>query len=222
MKALPKADPKVDEAARKKASNETVFDDVGELSHYKRVSLYGLAFATSGAWFYAPATLVSIPLISYNSYHFFQTLRHSDKNSQKSPVTVFESIAIGGTLLTASWATAALLLMLSFVSRYFLLQAGNIANSLGASQPFNPRLANVWVLRDGVEVEIPLAQVESSDTVVLSTGDLVMLEGKVIEGDGMVKQFSLYKKMKCIPKQVGDKVFPFTQVESGHLHIKPS
>ncbi|MGV6808439.1 MAG: P-type ATPase [bacterium] len=218
VKALPKAD----QTARKKVTKETVFDDVGEVSHYKRVSLYGLAFATSGAWFYAPATLISIPLISYNSYHFFQTLRHTDKKSQKSPMTVFESIAIGGTLLTASWATASLLLMLSFVSRYFLLQAGNIANSLGTSQAFHPRMANVWVLRDGAEVEIPLAQVKNSDTVVLSTGDLVMLEGKVIDGDGIVKQFSLHKKMKQIPKQTGDKVFPFTQVESGSLHVKPN
>lgn len=217
VKALPKADQ-----SNTTKETEIVFDDVGELSHYKRVSFYGLALAVSGAWFYPPVTLVSVPLLSYNAYHFFQTVRHSDEKSQKSPFTVFESVAIGGTLITASWATASLLLMLSFVSRYFLLQAGNIANSLGSSRQLNPRMANVWVLRDGVEVEIPLAQVENTDVVVFSTGDLVMLEGKIISGEGVVKQFSLHKKMKQIPKQVGDKVFPFTQLESGYLQIKPS
>ncbi|MEB4591264.1 hypothetical protein VSS37_09770 [Candidatus Thiothrix sp. Deng01] len=218
--ALPYANPEPQTSKLPPPTRVKVFDDVGELNHYQKISWYALAFAASGSWFYPPARLVSLPLLSYNTYHFFRTIRQSDKADQKSPVTLFESIGIAGSLATGSPFTASMLMVFSFGTRKLLLQAGNISNNIGFSQPFNPRYAKVWVMRDGAELETTVGNLREDDVIVLHAGDTIALEGKVLDGVGSVRQFSLRKQMKLIPKQEGDRVYPFTQLESGCLHVQ--
>jgi Cation transport ATPase len=203
--------------SQSRADNE--FDDIGELHHYQKVSWYGLAFAASGAWFYPPATLLSIPLLGYNAYHFTKLIRHTDAAGRKSPMTVFESIALAGSLATGQTTTAAVMFLLVFGSRKLLLQAGNIAD-IGLSRSIDPRFARMWILRDGAEIEASLREIQEGDVVVIRGGDTVLIEGQVLEGDGIVRQYSLLKKPKSINKHCGDKVFPFTQLESGCLHVR--
>ena len=194
------------------------FDDVGELNHYQDVSWYALALAAA-AWFYRPAMWVSMPLLGYNTYHFIKMIRQTDNAHQKTPLTLFESIALTASLFTGQGVNASLLFLFSFGSRKFLLHVGNIA-SIGLKQVGDPRFAKVWVLRDGAEIEMPLADVESGDIMVMRGGETILAKGKVIEGNGIIRQYSLQKKIKLIPKQPVDKVFPFTQLETGCLHIK--
>lgn len=207
-------------SAQQQSKSVKVFDDVEELNHYKNVSWYALALTASGAWFYAPATLVGLPLVAYNSYHFFRVLRHSDGKSQKSALTLFEGIGIGGTLLTGRFFLTSIVLLSAFISRYFLIQAGNISHNVGLNQAIRPNSAHIWVLRDGVEIELNIADVEEDDIIVMRAGETAMLESRIVEGQGVVKQFSLEKKIKYITKQSGDKMFPFTRLESGELQLK--
>lgn len=201
------------------AKPQIIFDDVGELSHYQRIAWYTLAFSASASWFYPPIILLSIPLLGYNSYHFLRTINKSAPEDRTSPMTVFEVIGVASSLALGRPIVASVLLLFSFGSRKFLLHAGNFGN-MSASRAFNPRLTKLWVLREGVEVEIPLAQLSEKDTIVLNSGDIVMVKAKILEGEGVIRQYSLRKKMKSIPKHIGDKVFPFTQLESGSLHVQ--
>ncbi len=196
------------------------FDDIAELTHYQRVSWYSLAFSTSGAWFYPPAMLVSVPLLSYNAYYFIKTVRHSSALEQKSAMTVFETIGIAGTLFSGRVVTASLLMLCSFGVRKLQLQGGNMAN-IDLVATFNPKNAKVWVLRGGAEIEIVAEALQEHDTVVLHAGDTVITEGIVVNGNGIISQYCLQKTMKSIPKQAGDQVFPFTYLASGCLYIQP-
>jgi cation transport ATPase len=198
-----------------------VYDDVGELDHYQQVSWYALAFSVSGVWFYVPVvTLISIPLLAYNAYHFANIMRHSDAADRKKPLTVFETIGVSATLLTGQFLSASLLFVFSFGVRKLLLQAGNISNNIPLSHSTNPNIKQVWVLREGAELEITVAALQPDDTIVMHEGDMVVVKGKIIKGDGVVSQFSLRKQMKSVPKTIGDRVFPFTLLESGSLHIQ--
>lgn len=198
-----------------------VFDDVGELEHYQKVSWYALALAASGSWFYPPVVLVSLPLLGYNAYHFYRTKQNSDPSDQRTPLSIFEIIGVVGTLATGRAFTASLIFLASFGGRKLLLQAGNITNNIGLSRPFNPRYARVWVLRDEAELETSVGELEENDIVILHEGDTAAISGKVIKGEGTIRQFSLLKSMKFLPKQEGDKVHVFTKVESGNLYIQP-
>ena len=198
-----------------------VFDDVGELHHYQQVAWYALALSAASSWFFPPVALLSLPLLGYNGYHYYRTLRHSDPAERRTPLAIFELIGITASLLTGRIVPASVLFLFSFGTRKWLLQAGNISNNIGLKNAINPRLANVWVLRDCVDIEIPMPELQPEDVVILHPGDTVTVPGKVIQGGGRVSQFSLRKYMKQVPKYIGDQVYPFTKIASGHLHIQP-
>lgn len=193
------------------------FDDVAEINHYQRVSWYALALTASGSWFYPPIRLLSIPLLGYNTYYFFKTVKESDRADQKSPMTIFEGVSIAGSLLTGSILTTAILLSLSFSIRKLLLQAGNISHNVGFTKPLSKSQTRVWVLRDGAEIEMLASELQEHDQVVLHANDVIMLRGYVVDGQADVLQFSLRKKMKTVEKNIGDPVYPFTKLASGNL-----
>ncbi len=201
---------------------EKVFDDVAELKHYQRVSWYGLALTASGALFYAPISLVSLPLLGYNAYYFFKTLKHTVPEDRKSAFVIFECLGVFGSLLGGRLVMASLVMAFAYTKRNFLLQAGNISNNMNPAQLLQMRNMNVWVLREGVEIEVLISELDEGDTVVFHQGETLTLEGIVVEGSGEVSQFSLKKKMKTIPKKNGDRVFPFTLLESGCLYVTPA
>jgi Cu2+-exporting ATPase len=197
------------------------FDDVGEIHHYQRASWYALALTASGSWFYPPIKLLGIPLLGYGTYYFFKTVKKSDRADQKSPMTIFEGVSIAGSLATGSTMTTALLLVMSFSIRKLLLQAGNITHNVGFSQPVGKRHTKVWVLRDGAEIEMWASELQDTDQIVLHAGDVIMLQGSVVEGHAEILQFSLRKKMKIVEKSIGNQVYPFTKLTSGSLIVQP-
>jgi cation transport ATPase len=198
-----------------------VFDDVGELHHYQQVAWYVLAFAAASSWFFPPMAMISLPLLGYNGYHYYRILRHTDRAECKTPWALFETVSIMASLLTGRVFSASILFLISFGARKWLLQAGNISNNVGLKNALNPRLANIWVLREGAEIEISVPELQPDDVVILHPGDTVTVPGKIVQGSGHVRQFSLRKHMKQVPKCIGDQVYPFTRIASGHLHIQP-
>ena len=195
------------------------FDDIAELSHYQRVAWYSLAFSTAGVWFYPPAALLALPLLGYNSYHFINIIKHSDSKSQTSALTVFESIGIGGTLLTGQAVLGSVVLVGSFSMRNLFLQGNNLTQ-IASNHIIRMKYASMWVLRDNIEVEIRLSELQSDDIFVLHAGDIALLEGTIIKGSGIMHQYSLRKTMKSLYKEKGDTVFPFTRLQEGYLHVQ--
>lgn len=209
---------KKDTAANKK--NElVVIDDSAEISHYQRISLIALALASSGTIFFAPITLASIPLLSYSTFYFLNTVRRTNSKKQKSALTIFELVSLAGALVTGRFFLLSSLLAFSFSLRKWGLQAGNLSN-IGMGKVFDPQFRRIWVLRDNVEVEINVTDLQVDDVAMLHAGDIIRLNGEIVEGEGVVKQYALTGILQAIPKRRGDPVFAFTQVAKGNFSIK--
>lgn len=213
---LPSAEQK---ASKGVSENVVLIDDAAEISHNQRVALIALALSGSGTLIFSPFTVASIPLLSYSTFNFLNTIHRSNAQRKKSALTIFELASIAGAIITGRSLLLSSLLALSFSTRKWGLQAGNIA-SIGMSRAFNPEFSKVWVLRGDSEVEVPLAELQTEDVAVLHSGDIIRTNGHVVGGEGVVKQFSLAGIFQAIPKQTGDPVFSYTQVSAGNLHVK--
>ena len=201
-------------------SNKVVIiDDAAEISHNQRVSLIALALSGSGTLVYPPFTLASIPLLSYSTFYFLNTIRRSNPKQRKSALTIFEVASVAGTLLTGRVLLLSSLLAFSFSTRKWGLQAGNIS-TIGMGKAFDPNFRKVWVRRGDAEVEVTLSDLQPDDVAVLHTGDIIRMNGDVVEGEGIVKQCSLTGILQAIPKKAGDPVFSYTEVAAGDLFVK--
>lgn len=78
----------------------------------------------------------------------------------------------------------------------------------------------VWVVKDGVELEMPLERVAVGDTVVLDAGQMIPIDGEVIEGSALVDQHRLTGESQAAEKKEGDNVFAASLMLAGRLRVR--
>jgi cation transport ATPase len=197
---------------------QRVIDDVVEIKHYQRASLATVALSTA-SWFYPPLYIAAIPLLTYDIFYLLKTISYSKHYQRRPLVSLLEIASVGSSFLSRQFVLCSLLLTASFGMRSLILKLGNFTQ-VDLPELFNPELAKVWVLRHGIEVETRLNEIQKGDVIVVREGELVMMSGIVIEGQGEVAQYTLAGSTQTRFKQYGDWVLTFSRVKSGRLCIQ--
>jgi Cu+-exporting ATPase len=89
--------------------------------------------------------------------------------------------------------------------------------AIRALQALRPDTARV--LRDGVEVELPLADLRVGDVIVIRAGERVPADGKVLEGESHVDESMLTGEPLPIVKAPGDRVTGGSVNAEGMLNV---
>ena len=78
----------------------------------------------------------------------------------------------------------------------------------------------VWTkTSDGQEVLLPVNEICKGDTVIVRTGSMIPLDGKVVSGDAMVNQSSMTGESVPVHKSEGAYVYTGTVVEDGECAV---
>jgi Cu2+-exporting ATPase len=77
----------------------------------------------------------------------------------------------------------------------------------------------VWLMKDGVEIEVPLEKIAQGDIVAVHTGDAVPVDGHIIEGMAMIDQHALTGESTPAEKGVGDRVYASTILVAGKIYV---
>ena len=129
-------------------------------------------------------------------------------------VEVLDALSIGVSVLRGDFSTAG--------SVMFLLNLGSLLeewtrkkslDDLARSMALN--VDRVWVRSQGTEVLLPLTKVQPGDEIVVRSGNMVPLDGTVIEGEAMVNQAALTGESMPVRKANGATVYAGTVVEEG-------
>ena len=80
--------------------------------------------------------------------------------------------------------------------------------------------ASVWVFRDGVEIEIQFQMLETDDVIIVLAGQMIPIDGEIIQGDASIDQQRLTGEAQPVEKTVGDTVLAATVVLSGQIQIR--
>lgn len=129
-------------------------------------------------------------------------------------VEVLDALSIGVSVLRGDFSTAG--------SVMFLLNLGSLLeewtrkkslDDLARSMALN--VDKVWVRSQGTEVLLPLTKVQPGDEIVVRSGNMVPLDGTVIEGEAMVNQAALTGESMPVRKATGATVYAGTVVEEG-------
>ena len=76
------------------------------------------------------------------------------------------------------------------------------------------------VLRDGVELELPIEQVIAGDTIIVKPGEKIPVDGEIIEGRSAIDESMVTGESIPIDKVAGDAVIGATINKNGSLQIK--
>ena len=134
--------------------------------------------------------------------------------SRRLEVEVLDALSIGVSLLRGDFGTAG--------SVMFLLNLGSLLeewtrkkslDDLARSMALN--VDKVWVRSQGTEVLVPLTKVRSGDEVIVRSGNMIPLDGTVLEGEAMVNQAALTGEAMPVRKAEGSTLYAGTVVEEG-------
>ena len=127
---------------------------------------------------------------------------------------MLDALSITASLLRGDYSTAG--------SVMFLLTVGSLLeewtrkkslDDLARSMALN--VDKVWVRTPQGEVLVPLTRVHAGDEVVVRSGNMIPLDGVVLEGEAMVNQAALTGESMPVRKTAGATVYAGTVVEEG-------
>ncbi len=134
-------------------------------------------------------------------------------------VSVLDATAIGVSLLRGDFKTAG--------SVMFLLNVGDILDEWthrksidDLARTMSLGVEQVWTkTADGQELLMPVNDVRKGDMIVVRTGSMIPLDGKVLSGDAMVNQASMTGESVPVHKSEGAYVYAGTVVEDGECTV---
>jgi Cu2+-exporting ATPase len=201
-------------------------DTIDEKSPRKRlndrnmtVSLVSMGIAGAGNLFYPPLALLSLPGIAYITQYAileaFRSLIHDKKLTVDSLSALMKVLlAVNGYFFFASFS------VFMFSLNRKLLDKISDDSKKNIIDVFKQQPTTVWVVCEGVEREIPFDDLTSGDTVIVSGGGTIPVDGVITEGSASVDQHILTGESQPAEKLQGDEVFALTLVLSGKIHIQ--
>lgn len=190
-----------------------------EVNQYLGLSLGSLGFTIAGALFYAPLTLVALPALIYVYIPWFKDACHSLVYEKRLRMIVVDAVLVTGLLAAGMFVSAAVLASWISLSKKLLLKVEDqslekILNIFGEQ----PR--SVYILKDTVEIEIPVEDLAEGDRIVVHAGETIAVDGTIVEGHATIDQRVLTGESQPAEKGPGDQVFALTIVLSGKIQIE--
>ena len=137
---------------------------------------------------------------------------------QKLSVAVLDATAVTVSMVRGDFATAG--------SVMFMLRLGEILEEwthkksvADLASAMSLRVENVWQQVDGTEVLTKVTDVKPGDRIVIRTGGMIPLDGRVVEGEAMVNQSSLTGESMPVAKRPGSPVYAGTVAEEGECVV---
>lgn len=117
--------------------------------------------------------------------------------------------------------TAATILALITLGKYLETRSkGKTSEAITKLMNLAPKTA--LVLREGIEVEIPVEEVIIGDLVIVKSGQTIPVDGVITEGTAAVDESALTGESIPVEKQAGDKVIGASINKSGYFVCKAS
>lgn len=177
-----------------------------------------LAFATTGALFYPPLSLLSLPLLVYSTRDIHKRSFNLMKKGQVSSETLISITLLGAMIIRKFFIASLICLAVRYASR--LTSKITEESRANLSSMFEQHMDTVWILVDRVEMQIPFEQLKVNDVVIVQSGEMIPADGLVIDGMASVDQHILTGEANPVERESGDNVFASTLVLSGKIYIR--
>lgn len=138
--------------------------------------------------------------------------------NRKLLVAVLNGTAVAVSVLRGDYGTAG--------SVMFMLRLGEILEEwthkksvADLASAMSLRVEKVWLQTGDTEVLTDIGSIRPGDRIVIRTGGMIPLDGKVVEGEAMVNQSSLTGESMPVAKRPGSPIYAGTVAEEGECVI---
>ena len=133
-------------------------------------------------------------------------------------VAVLDATAISASMLTGDIQTAGSIMFLLDIGQ----QLENWTHRKSVDDLAQRMMLNVdkvWVRSGQTEVLVPVNEVQPGDVIIVRTGNLIPLDGTILEGDASINQASMTGESIPVHKTAGGYVYAGTVIEDGEIAV---
>ena len=190
-----------------------------QFDHYLKLSTFSIGIAAVRQFFYPPLSLLNAALYTYIA---FPALREAEKSliqNRKINGYVLDVMLMILALSQGQYFAAALVIWFFYLGRKILAKTEDHSKTM-LTNIFVQQPDSVWVLKDDIEIEMPLSELQIDDIVVVNTGEVVPIDGKITQGLATIDQQALTGESQPAEKGPGDQVFASTFLLAGKIYVK--
>lgn len=196
---------------------EAFSQDELDVEYCLKISGMGLGVAVAGQLLFPPLALLSLPAIAYSSRMVFEDAFNSLRKKSLR-ISVLDSTAICVGIGTGLYVLSGIANIIYLGSLKMLYKTRNTTRNK-LTDIFSGYQPVVWLLKDGVEVNIPLEKLRKGDLIIVNAGEVIPIDGAIVDGVAGIDQQMLTGEAQPEEKSIGQQVFAATMVISGRITI---
>ena len=190
-----------------------------QVNKYLAVTSVSLFLTSMGTIFYSPLILFGVAGLAYPLTGIVKRAYKGLVHEKKVKMEVMGSILFPGMVLSGFYFTSSFAFWMYYVSVKLLIRIEDDTrqNLIGI---FGDQPRSVWIVRNGVDVEMPFESLKIGDIVAVQSGETIPVDGVITEGRASIDQHVLTGESQPLEKEQGDPVFALTTVLAGSIRIK--
>jgi heavy metal translocating P-type ATPase len=177
-----------------------------------------LPLAATAQFVAGPLLPAAAALYAYTSIPTFKEARRVFVEDKRIGVDALDAVVMVGCLGTMSIFPGAVCCWCLSFGRFLVKKSRDSSQKLLVNA-FGKQPRYVWLCRGGTEVQVSADKLAMGDVIVVHTGEVVPVDGHVIEGMALVDQHALTGESTPAEKGTGDRVFASTLLVAGEIKV---
>jgi Cu2+-exporting ATPase len=162
---------------------------------------------------------LNMPLMLWNAYPIALRAWGVWRRESRLNVDFLDTLAIAASLMHGNPMAGAIVTWLIKLGDWIRdLTAAGQRKAMSELLEFQSK--TVWVMREGVVTSIPAAQLAIGDEVVVYPGDLISVDGEIIDGHAMIDQKTITGEGLPVMRGKGEAVYAATVIRDGQLTVR--
>ena len=163
--------------------------------------------------------LINLPLMLWNAYPIALRAWRVWRRERRLNVDFLDVLAVSASLALGNPLAGAIIIWLVKLGDWIRdLTAAGSRRAIRDLLEFQVKTA--WIIRDGTVVSIPAAELMPGDEIIVYPGEIIPVDGEIIDGHALIDQKSITGEGLPVARQTGDMAFAATVIRDGQLTIR--
>jgi heavy metal translocating P-type ATPase len=165
------------------------------------------------------ALAANVPLLLWNGYPIAKRAFRVMRRERRLNVDFLDTLAILASIAQGNMLAGAIVAWLIHLGDWIrdLTAAGS---RRAVSDLLEYQTKTAWVLRDGEILCVPTAELVVDDKVVVHAGEMISVDGEVIDGSATIDQKTITGEGLPVHRAAGEIVFAATVLREGQITIR--
>jgi heavy metal translocating P-type ATPase len=162
---------------------------------------------------------VNLPLMLWNAYPIALRAWRVIRYQRRLNVDFLDVLAIAASLMQGNPVAGGIIIWLIKLGDWIRdLTAAGSKRAISELLEFQTKMA--WVVRDGAIKQVPAFELIAGDEVVVYPGEVIPVDGEIIDGHAMIDQKTITGEGLPIMRAIGEAVFAATVIRDGQLTVR--